>query len=84
MQITMKSGLHIRSGLIAVIFRKALRISGKGRSEHNAGQITTMISTDTTRLDRFATFCHVLWIAPIQLAIGIGLLIGNVSRLLSP
>ncbi|KAH6909905.1 ATP-dependent bile acid permease [Coprinopsis sp. MPI-PUGE-AT-0042] len=79
MQITMKGGLHIRSGLIAVIFRKALRISGKGRSEHNAGQITTMISTDATRLDRFATFAHILWIAPIQLAIGIGLLIGNLG-----
>ncbi|KAG2004754.1 ATP-binding cassette transporter [Coprinopsis cinerea AmutBmut pab1-1] len=72
----MTIGLSVRTGLIGAIFRKALRISGKGRISHNAGQITTMISTDTTRLDRFVGFAHILWTAPIQLAIGIGLVIG--------
>ncbi|TFK23810.1 ATP-dependent bile acid permease [Coprinopsis marcescibilis] len=79
MQLTMAAGLHVRSGLIGVIFRKALRISGRGRIDHNSGQITTMISTDTTKLDRFTMFAHVLWIAPIQLAIGIGLVIGTLG-----
>ena len=37
-----------------------------------------MISTDSARLDRFSAFGHNLWVSPIQLAIGIGLLIGNV------
>ncbi|KAH6893803.1 hypothetical protein BKA70DRAFT_1534526 [Coprinopsis sp. MPI-PUGE-AT-0042] len=48
-------GLHVRSGLLAVVFHKPLRTSGKVRSEHNAGQITPMVSTDATCLDRFAT-----------------------------
>ncbi|KAJ2916152.1 hypothetical protein MD484_g4261, partial [Candolleomyces efflorescens] len=78
-QITMTTGLSIRTGIIGSIFRKCLRISGKGRAGHSVGQITTMISTDATRLDRFVGFAHILWTAPIQLAIGIGLLIGNLG-----
>lgn len=78
-QLTMGAGAYIRSGLIGSIFRKSLRISGRGRAAHNVGQITTMISSDTTRLDRFLGFAHIIWVAPIQLAIGIGLLIGNLG-----
>ncbi|KAI3614178.1 abc transporter [Moniliophthora roreri] len=80
MQITMANGLAVRTGLIGNIFRKSLRLSGRARTEHSVGKITTMISTDATRLDRFSSFGHNLWIAPIQIAIGVGLLIGNVTR----
>ncbi|KAL0059429.1 hypothetical protein AAF712_013819 [Marasmius tenuissimus] len=38
-----------------------------------------MIATDATRLDRFCAFGHNIWVAPIQIAIGIGLLIGNLG-----
>ncbi|RXW15854.1 hypothetical protein EST38_g10001 [Candolleomyces aberdarensis] len=78
-QLTMTTGVSVRTGIIGTIFRKCLRISGKGRAAHSVGQITTMISTDATRLDRFVGFAHILWTAPIQLAIGIGLLIGNLG-----
>uniref|UniRef100_A0A0W0EY28 Putative multidrug resistance-associated ABC transporter n=1 Tax=Moniliophthora roreri TaxID=221103 RepID=A0A0W0EY28_MONRR len=79
MQITMANGLAVRTGLIGNIFRKSLRLSGRARTEHSVGKITTMISTDATRLDRFSSFGHNLWIAPIQIAIGVGLLIGNLG-----
>ncbi len=35
-----------------------INISHQARLEHNAGKITTMISTDTTRLDFAATMIH--------------------------
>ena len=80
-----------------MILRKALRLSGKSRQEHNVGQITTMISTDTERLYEFCLYAHEYvrlltknfltltkpiraWVAPIQVAIGIGLLIHFVRR----
>jgi hypothetical protein len=60
--------------VIGNIFRKSLRLSGRVRAvfthtlridiscqarlEHNAGKITTMISTDTTRLDFATTMVH--------------------------
>ncbi|KAF9269804.1 multidrug resistance-associated ABC transporter [Marasmius fiardii PR-910] len=79
MQRTMANGLLVRSGLIGNIFRKSLRLSGRARTEHSVGKITTMISTDTARLDKFCAFGHILWASPIQFAIGVGLLIGNLG-----
>lgn len=75
MQTGMTTGLYIRTGLIGNIFRKSLRLSGRARLEHSVGQITTMISTDATRLDEFSTYAHQLWVSPIQIVLGIGLLI---------
>ncbi|KAF5390987.1 hypothetical protein D9757_004049 [Collybiopsis confluens] len=79
MQISATNGLAIRSGLIGNIFRKSLRLSGRARNQHSVGQITTMISTDATRLDLFSTYIHYLWVSPIQIVIGIGLLLGNLG-----
>ncbi|KAI0674258.1 multidrug resistance-associated ABC transporter [Trametes maxima] len=77
--VAMSNGLCFRTSLIGAIFRKSLRLSGRARMKHSVGQITTMISTDTTRLDRVSAFVHNLWVAPIQIAIGIGLLIRNLG-----
>ncbi|PPQ81812.1 hypothetical protein CVT25_013648 [Psilocybe cyanescens] len=74
-QTSLTTGLSI----VGSVFRKSLRLSGKARVNHSVGQITTMISTDATRLDRFSAFAHNLWVSPIQLAIGIGLLLGNLG-----
>ncbi|CAA7257506.1 unnamed protein product [Cyclocybe aegerita] len=77
--ISMTTGLYVRTGVVGNIFRKSLRLSGKARAEHSVGQITTMISTDATHLDMFSAFAHHLWSAPIQVTLGIGLLIGNLG-----
>ncbi|KAJ3481401.1 hypothetical protein NLI96_g7684 [Meripilus lineatus] len=77
--LAMRNGIFIRTALIGSIFRKSLRLSGRARIEHSAGKITTMISSDATRLDLFAGALHNLWVAPIQIIIGIGLLIGNLG-----
>ncbi|THG96760.1 hypothetical protein EW026_g5132 [Hermanssonia centrifuga] len=79
MLLTMTTGISVRTGVIGAIFRKSLRLSGRARMSHSVGKITTMISTDATRLDRSSAFIHNLWVAPIQIAIGIGLLIGNLG-----
>ncbi|KAJ3720533.1 multidrug resistance-associated ABC transporter [Lentinula raphanica] len=79
MQISMSNGLALRTGIIGNIFRKSLRLSGRARNEHSVGQITTMISTDATRLDTFSANVHNLWVSPIQIVIGVGLLIGNLG-----
>ena len=54
--------------VIGTIFRKSLRLSGRARLEHSVGQITTMISTDATRLDRAAWHFNGLWTSPFQIA----------------
>ncbi|KAI0701736.1 multidrug resistance-associated ABC transporter [Earliella scabrosa] len=77
--LAMTNGLCLRTSLVGAIFRKSLRLTGRARLDHNVGQITTMISTDATRLDRNQSQIHNLWVAPIQIALGIGLLIRNLG-----
>ncbi|KAJ7591654.1 multidrug resistance-associated ABC transporter [Mycena floridula] len=77
--LVMINGLYLRSAVIGNVFRKSLRLSGRARLDHSVGQITTMISADATRFDRVAFFIHNVWVAPIQIIIGIGLLIGNLG-----
>ncbi|ELU40989.1 cadmium ion transporter [Rhizoctonia solani AG-1 IA] len=40
-------------------------------AKHSTGQITTMISTDCSRLDTAAAFFHIIWTGPIELIIGL-------------
>ncbi|KZO98301.1 multidrug resistance-associated ABC transporter [Calocera viscosa TUFC12733] len=79
MQWSMQTGFLIRTSVISNIFRKALRLSGKARLTHSTGQITTMISADATRMDLASGFAHMLWVSPIQILIGIALLIANLG-----
>uniref|UniRef100_A0A8H8CI96 Multidrug resistance-associated ABC transporter n=1 Tax=Psilocybe cubensis TaxID=181762 RepID=A0A8H8CI96_PSICU len=75
----MTTGLYVRTAIIGNIFRKSLRLSGKSRTEHSVGKITTLISTDATRMDGLSYIGHQVWEAPVQLILGIGLLIGNIG-----
>ncbi|KAJ7827858.1 multidrug resistance-associated ABC transporter [Mycena olivaceomarginata] len=72
-------GLSVRTGIIGSVFRKSLRLSARARVEHTVGQTTTIISTDSVRLDRFSMFGHNIWTSPIQIIIGVGLLINNLG-----
>ncbi|KAH6879600.1 cadmium ion transporter [Coprinopsis sp. MPI-PUGE-AT-0042] len=67
------------SQLVGNIVRKSLRLSGRARSEHSVGQIITMVSTDATSIEHFMAFAHTIWVAPIQLILGFGLLIGTLG-----
>ncbi|EFI26686.1 hypothetical protein CC1G_15457 [Coprinopsis cinerea okayama7 len=87
-QMTMTLGQSVRAGITGMVFRKALRMSGRARQDHSVGQVITMVSTDATNLDMFVAFAaHQLWIAPIQaglplrfpLILGFGLLIGTLG-----
>ncbi|KAI0795051.1 multidrug resistance-associated ABC transporter [Abortiporus biennis] len=78
-KMTQSIGLATRTAVIGVVFRKSLRMSGKARVEHSVGQIATMITSDTAKLDQAAQYLHQTWIAPCQLIIGFALLIHNIG-----
>ncbi|KAH9950728.1 multidrug resistance-associated ABC transporter [Amylocystis lapponica] len=77
--MALTTGLTIRTSVIGAIFRKSLRLSGRARQDHSVGKITTMISADAMRLERVAAFAHIIWVAPVQIAVGVGLLIGQLG-----
>ncbi|KAJ3135967.1 hypothetical protein HK100_002155 [Physocladia obscura] len=74
-QRTNKYGMIVRGTLTAVVYRKALRLSGTARQEFNAGRITNIISTDLVRLDAFMVNFHLAWSYPLQVTYTIALLL---------
>ncbi len=46
-----KVGLGLRTGIMGMIYSKALRLSPKAGAEHNAGKVTNMLATDAARID---------------------------------
>ncbi|CAG7855040.1 SubName: Full=Probable ATP-binding cassette transporter protein YOR1 {ECO:0000313/EMBL:CCA75566.1} [Serendipita indica DSM 11827] len=73
---TMTVGLLIR---LSARYSASLCDFPDGHAEHSTGKITTMLSTDTTRLDFALGFCHSLWISPLMIILALGLLIGNLG-----
>ncbi|KAF0384836.1 ABC transporter [Gigaspora margarita] len=76
---TDQTGFKTRTILITTIYRKAMVLSNKARNSFTIGRITNLISTDTTRLDFFCSYFHLLWSAPLQLSIALALLILNIG-----
>ncbi|CAG8727944.1 8123_t:CDS:2, partial [Racocetra persica] len=75
----METGFLSRTILITAIYRKALVISGKARGLFTNGKITNLMSTDTTRIDFVCGYFHIVWAAPIQICVALGLLIVNLG-----
>ncbi|KAH8823225.1 multidrug resistance-associated ABC transporter [Flagelloscypha sp. PMI_526] len=74
-QEAFRIGMEQRTAIVATVHRKALRLSSKSRLTHSVGNIITMIAKDSETFDHFAMLGHLLWISPIQIIIGIALLI---------
>ena len=75
----MSTGYLMRSSLTAAISRKSLRLSGGARVKHPNGNLITLISSDASFLDWSAFLVHGLWIQPLQILIGIILLLVNLG-----
>ncbi|KAJ3098441.1 hypothetical protein HDU96_011094, partial [Phlyctochytrium bullatum] len=59
------AGMHVRTTLASVVYRKSLRLSAAARQEFGAGKIINVVATDCNRIEMFMTFIHILWAAPI-------------------
>ncbi|BGP58188.1 hypothetical protein JCM8202v2_005849 [Rhodotorula sphaerocarpa] len=63
------SGVLIRATLIAALYRKAMKLSGKARTVVTNGRLVNHIGTDCSRIDFCAGFFHMSWTAPITLIV---------------
>ncbi|ORZ33508.1 P-loop containing nucleoside triphosphate hydrolase protein [Catenaria anguillulae PL171] len=74
--ISMRIGMSVRAALTAIIYSKTMRLSAAARAgEFNAGRVTNVIAADTNRIDIVTPFLHMVWSAPIQVFVILGLLI---------
>ncbi|KAL6602858.1 hypothetical protein ACP70R_043219 [Stipagrostis hirtigluma subsp. patula] len=69
-----RTGMRIRSALMAVIFQKQLRLSSQGRKNHSTGEIVNYIAVDAYRLGDAINWLHTGWSSPLQLAFAVGTL----------
>ncbi|WVW81052.1 hypothetical protein I302_103043 [Kwoniella bestiolae CBS 10118] len=68
-------GFMMRAALIDLIGRKSMRLSSTSKIEFTSGKLTTMVSADASFLDFSAPMTLDLVVQPIQIAVGLGLLI---------
>lgn len=69
-----RTGMRIRSALMAVIFQKQLKLSSQGRKNHSTGEIVNYIAVDAYRLGDSINWLHMGWSSPLQLVFAIGTL----------
>ncbi|XP_055346997.1 multidrug resistance-associated protein 1-like [Paramacrobiotus metropolitanus] len=69
--MSMRIGMHIRSAVIATVYRKALRITSAAKRSSTVGEIVNLMSVDSQRFMDLMAFLHLLWSSPLQMALAI-------------
>ncbi|KAJ1337700.1 ATP-binding cassette subfamily C (CFTR/MRP) member 1 [Microdochium nivale] len=68
-QLAIVTGMRIKSGLTAAIYKKSLKLSNEGRASKTTGDIVNYMAVDAQRLQDLAQFLQQVWSAPFQIAI---------------
>ncbi|KAJ0426972.1 P-loop containing nucleoside triphosphate hydrolase protein [Aspergillus carlsbadensis] len=62
-------GMRVKSGLTAMIYAKALKLSSEGRAAKTTGDIVNHMAVDQQRLSDLTQFGTQLWSAPFQITL---------------
>jgi ABC-type siderophore export system fused ATPase/permease subunit len=62
-------GMHVKSALTAMVYRKGLRLAVTARHKHTSGEIVNYMAVDVQRIGEFAWYMHDTWILPLQIAL---------------
>ncbi|KOS18981.1 Metal resistance protein YCF1 [Escovopsis weberi] len=68
-QLAFVTGMRIKSGLAASIYKKSMRLSNEGRSSKTTGDIVNYMAVDAQRLQDLTQFAQQAWSAPFQITI---------------
>jgi ATP-binding cassette, subfamily C (CFTR/MRP), member 1 len=66
-----KVGMRLRSAVIASVFTKALAISAGVLSRRSIGEITNLMSVDSTRLQNLVSYLHAVWFTFLQMTLAL-------------
>ncbi|KAF5359779.1 hypothetical protein D9756_003206 [Leucocoprinus leucothites] len=73
---SMMTGILARTTLIASIYKRGVRLTGKSRVILPNSKLVSHISSDVSRIDAAAQWFHAAWTAPIQVILGPAALAG--------
>lgn len=68
-QRAFESGMRVKAGLTAAIYKKSMRLSNEGRASKSTGDIVNYMAVDTQRLQDLTQFGQQLWSAPFQITL---------------
>ena len=64
-------GMRLRSAVITSVFIKSTALSAGAMSRHSVGEITNLMSVDSTRLQDLTPYLHACWYSLYQLGIAL-------------
>ncbi|KAK2189921.1 hypothetical protein NP493_93g00019 [Ridgeia piscesae] len=67
--VSLVIGMRLRTAVVGVIYRKALRLSTSARRETSVGEIVNLMSVDAQKLQDAPSFLHLIWSAPLTIAL---------------
>ncbi|XP_050204473.1 ABC transporter C family member 5 [Mercurialis annua] len=72
-------GMHVRSALTAMVYRKGLRLSSLAKQSHTSGEIVNYMAVDVQRVGDYSWYLHDIWMLPLQIILALAILYKNVG-----
>ncbi|KAG4393790.1 hypothetical protein AAZX31_03G149400 [Glycine max] len=72
-------GMHVRSALTAMVYRKGLRISSLAKQSHTSGEVVNYMAIDVQRVGDYSWYLHDMWMLPLQIVLALAILYKNVG-----
>lgn len=66
-----RTGMRLRSATMTAVYSKSLRLSAAARQSSTSGEIINLMSVDAQRFMDVVTYMHMLWSAPLQIALSL-------------
>eukprot|EP00753_Platysulcus_tardus_P003847 PLAT12496.16.p1 GENE.PLAT12496.16~~PLAT12496.16.p1 ORF type:complete len:1587 (+),score=934.98 PLAT12496.16:2689-7449(+) len=66
-----RTGMRVRTAIVATIYAKALRLSRAAKEEQQTGQLVNLMSVDAARLQSLMTYLQSVWSSPLQIALAL-------------
>ncbi|GAB1290580.1 Cystic fibrosis transmembrane conductance regulator [Apodemus speciosus] len=67
-------GMQIRIAMFSLIYKKTLKLSSRVLDKISIGQLVSLLSNNLNKFDEGLALAHFIWIAPLQVALLMGLL----------
>lgn len=67
-------GMRLRSSMITAVFNKSLVLSSAALARRSTGEITNLMSVDSTRLQDLTPYLHAIWYSFYQISLALFLL----------
>ncbi|PVU84783.1 hypothetical protein BB560_007263, partial [Smittium megazygosporum] len=77
--IAFTTGINVKSGLTAIIFKKSLVLSNASKQKLSTGEIFNRMSVDAQKISDIMSYINVVWSSPLQIILSILLLYNTIG-----